>query len=73
MPGELYQIYANKTAINNKRATLADKTGFGDSPYWSSIENNSNLEYTVYFDHGDIGYEAKNWHCAVLAFLALEY
>ena len=38
MPGELYQIYANKTAINEKR-TAKKYSGFSDGGYWSSRED----------------------------------
>ena len=74
MPGELYQIYANKALINNKRATLADKTGFSDRNYWSSRENSSDSEHIVFLVYGSISYYSKHYDDpAVLAFLALEY
>ena len=50
MPGELYQIYANKTAINEKRKAIKG-SGFSDGGYWSSREDSqsqsmpSSLEY----------------------------
>ena len=71
--GELYQIYANKTAINEKRKTLVG-SGFSDvGHYWSSREYSSNLEYSVGLNFGVIsdGYD-KSFYCYVLAFLALE-
>ena len=75
VPGELYQIFVNKTAINEKRATLADKTGFiVNKDYWSSREDSSNSEYKVYLGNGSIsGYSKYYDDPAVLAFLALEY
>ena len=74
MPGELYQIYANKTAINNKRTILTNTgTGFYDDIYWSSREYSSDSEYFVLLDTGDIGYGNKNYYIYVLGFLALEY
>ena len=71
MPGELYQIYANKTAINEKRTAIKD-SGFRAYAYWSSRENSSNIEYSVYLDLGLIGSNTKNYDCYVLGFLALE-
>ena len=37
MPGELYQIYVNKTAINKKRTAIKG-SGFNNFYYWSSRE-----------------------------------
>ena len=73
MPGELYQIYANKTAINEKRTAIKG-SGFSESGYcWSSRENSSNLEYSVYLDGGYIVYGDKGLNVYyVLGFLALE-
>ena len=74
VPGELYQIYTNKTAINEKRTAIKG-SGFYDYRYWSSIEDSSYSEYFVYLGNGgiDIGsYEGKGTSCCVLAFLALE-
>ena len=72
MPGELYQIYANKTAINEKRTTLVG-SGFSESdPYWSSREKQSNSEYLVNLDSGYIGNGRKGDNYFVLGFLALE-
>ena len=74
MPGELYQIYANKTAINEKRIAIKG-SGFSESYlYWSSIEESSYLEYFVYLSNGDIDYHyyKNNDYCCVLGFLALE-
>ena len=69
--GELYQIYANKTAINEKRTAIKG-SGFHDDYYWSSRENSSNYEYSVYLNNGTIGYYDK-YNKSVLGFLALEY
>ena len=72
MPGELYQIYANKAAINEKR-TVIKGSGFYDYNYWSSRENSSNGEYLVNLDNGTIYYGYKgSSYCYVLGFLALE-
>ena len=78
MPGELSQIYLNKTVINNSRS---DKKGSGFNMvhafYWSSSETSSNYERIVIFDNDNnniVGAEkgASN-NSYVLAFLALEY
>ena len=71
MPGELYQIYANKTAINEKRTAIKG-SGFRDGSYWSSRENSSNYEYGVILSNGDIKYTSKSPNLTVLGFLALE-
>ena len=71
MPGELYQIYANKTAINEKRTAIKG-SGFRDDDYWSSREYSSSIECRVYLDNGYIGYYDKYNDCYVLGFLALE-
>ena len=84
MPGELYQIYTNKTAINEKRTTLVG-TGFNEEQgygYWSSREIDSNYEYYVLLNDGaivnDVGgnkriitNDKRNGRY-VLGFLALE-
>ena len=73
MPGELYQIYANKTAINEKRTAIKG-SGFSESIfYWSSIEYSSYGEYFVSLNNGRISGYSKNDNCYVLGFLALEY
>ena len=72
MPGELYQIYANKTAINEKRTAIKG-SGFNDGFYWSSREYSSNREYRVYLNSGNINYGYKDSNYSVLGFLALEY
>ena len=71
MPGELYQIYANKTAINEKRTAIKG-SGFYDDYYWSSREGSSNYEYCVDLNDGTIGYGFKDSDYYVLGFLALE-
>ena len=72
VPGELYQIYTNKTAINEKRTTLVG-TGFNvDYDYWSSREFSSNGECLVYLSNGIIYNFNKKNNSYVLAFLALE-
>ena len=72
MPGELYQIYANKTAINEKRTAIKG-SGFSESyNYWSSREYSSNNEYYVNLYNGSINYNGKGYGPYVLGFLALE-
>ena len=71
MPGELYQIYANKTAINEKRTAIKG-SGFYDNNYWSSREYSSDGEYYVYLDGGNFGISSKDYGSSVLGFLALE-
>ena len=72
MLGELYQMYANKTIINQKRIALVGE-GFSESYYyWSSREYSSFYEYYVYLDNGGIDYNSKNYDYYVLGFLALE-
>ena len=71
MPGELYQIYANKTAIDRKRTAIKG-SGFNDDYYWSSRERSSSIEYYVYLDNGSIDYGSKRNGNRVLSFLALE-
>ena len=76
MPSELYQIYANKTAINEKRTAIKG-SGFSESrSYWSSREYSSSNEYRVFLNNGYIGNFYKDnggYDIFVLGFLALEY
>ena len=83
MPGELYQIYANKTTINEKRTAIKgssfiDKIYYSDYSdsiyYWSSIEHDYYKERVISFDYGN---NCVNEKCgagieAVLAFLAVK-
>ena len=70
--GELYEIYANKTAINEKRTAIKG-SGFSESyEYWSSRERSSNGEYRVNLRSGYIGSNDKGYNYNVLGFLALE-
>ena len=72
MPGELYQIQANKTDINEKRTTIKG-SGFNmDNYYWSSREYTNSHEYYVYFGTRYIQGNTKNSNSCVLGFLALE-
>ena len=71
MTGELYQIYANKTAINEKRTAIKG-SGFGAYNYWSSREYSSYSGYNVYLNNGGISNNFKNNDIYVLGFLALE-
>ncbi|WQJ51455.1 MAG: hypothetical protein [phage Lak_Megaphage_RVC_AP4_GC26] len=73
MPGELYQIYANKTAINEKRTAIKGSGFLVSSHYWSSREYLSSHEYNFNLSSGYIdGYDKSGNYC-VLGFLALEY
>ena len=73
MPGELYQIYTNKAAINGKRTAIKG-SGFSESDfYWSIREYSSGSEYLVGLYNGYINcYGYKNSNTYVLGFLALE-
>ena len=83
MPGELYQIYANKTVINEKRKAIKD-SGFHDGGYWSSREESRDYEsgpksredssigeYSVDLNNGNISTSLKDNNFYVLAFLAV--
>ena len=80
MPGELYQIYANKTVINEKRTAIKGSGFNGDDLYWSSREQCDSEEfsfsrylvYLVKLYNGYIGGGGKNSNFLVLGFLALE-
>ena len=69
--GELYQIYANKTAINEKRTTIKG-SGFNNFYYWSSREDSRNREYSVFLINGDVSGDSRGGNYYVLGFLALE-
>lgn len=71
MPGELYKIYTNKTAINEKRTAIKG-SGFDTTNYWCSREGSSSIEYKVSLYNGLILDDYKNYRCRVLGFLALE-
>ena len=71
MPGELYQIYANKAAINEKRTAIKG-SGFNYTSYQSSREYSSNTEYYVFLSNGSIGNGLKSNYSFVLGFLTLE-
>ena len=73
MPGELYQIYANKAAINEKRTAIKGSGFIESGYYWSSRENSSDYEFRVYLGIGTINYYDKSYDHCVLGFLALEY
>lgn len=72
MPGELYQIYANKAAINEKRTAIKGSSFSESYYYWSSREYSSDSEYFVILSGGSIisYYKTSNYY--VLGFLALE-
>ena len=70
--GELYQLYENKTAINEKRTAIKG-SGFLVYGYWSSREYSSDYEYVVYLSNGNVGNSSKNKsRHYVLGFLAVE-
>ena len=71
MPGELYQIYANETAINEKRTAIKG-SGFFNYYYWSSRVYSWYHEYRINFKNGIIEYYGKDTSNIVLGFLALE-
>ena len=72
MPGELYKIYANRTAINKKRTAIKG-SGFSEIlSYWSSRETSSNGERSVLLNTGNFKYCGKGDYNFVLGFLALE-
>ena len=72
MPGELYQIYANKAAINGKRTTIKG-SGFSEINYYcSSREYSSNIVNNVFLNNGYVGKSNKDRSHFVLGFLALE-
>ena len=74
MPGELYQIYANRAAIEEKRTAIKG-SGFSNYNYWSSREYDSHYEYLVTINNGNIYADGKgnNYYAYfVLGFLALE-
>ena len=70
--GELYQIYANKAAIYEKRKDIKD-SGFYNDFHWSSREESSEREYCVSLSNGHISGGNKTYSFYyVLAFLAVE-
>ena len=71
MPGELYEIYANNAAINEKRTAIKG-SGFYGYYYWSSREKSSDGEYSVRLSNGGIYGYGKPSGYYVLGFLALE-
>ena len=71
MPGELYQIYANKKAIDEKITPLVGG-GFYNDGHWSSIEYSSKDECRVSLADGNLYQGAKALFSFVLGFLALE-
>ena len=72
MPGELHQISANKTAINEKRTAIKGSGFSENNGYWSSREVSSNFEYYVSLYNGGISDGVKPYNYFVLGFLALE-
>ena len=72
MPGELYQIYANKAAIYEKRTAIKG-SGFNGDYYWSSRVDLYDDEYYIYLNYGELNACVKNDNSTfVLGFLALE-
>ena len=75
MPGELYQIYANKTAIYEKRTVIKGSGLEESTSYWSSREDSSVDNYHVSLYNGWIDSYipyANAGYIYVLGFLALE-
>ena len=72
MPGELYQIYANKAAINEKRTAIKGSGFSEDKYYWSSREYSKLFECVVKLLSGFISDHEKYDDYYVLGFLALE-
>lgn len=72
MPDELYQIYANKTVIYEKRTAIKGSGFSSGNGYWSSREDSSESEYIVYLNNGSFDYGYKYTDRSVLGFLALE-
>ena len=72
MPGELYQIFANKTVIDEKRTKLGSSSFNQSLFYWSSREDSSNNEYYAFLGNGSIFTNDKRNSRCVLGFLALE-
>ena len=71
MPGELYQIHANKTIIDEKRTAIKG-SGFDNYGYWSSREDSSDYEYVFFLHNVGFGSGSKNNIYYVLGFLAVE-
>ena len=71
MPGELYQIYANKKAINKKRTALK-LSDLNTGGYWSSREGSSSIESDVRLINGSFSFNSKVNLNYVLGFLALQ-
>ena len=73
MPGELYELYANKTVINEKRTYIKGSGFIESTQYWSSRESSSSDEYAVYLGNGKVTSHYKNnFDVYVLGFLAVE-
>ena len=72
MPGELYQIYANKTAINGKRTTLVGNGfNFETVSYWNSRECSDLTEGITGNNYVSNIDKAEKCH-ATLAFLSVK-
>ena len=72
MPGELYQIFVNKTVIDEKRTKLGSSSFSQSLFYWCNREDSSNNEYYAFLGNGGIFTNDKRNSRCVLAFLALE-
>ena len=53
--GQLYELYSNKTAIN-EALTAINGTSFTNNDYWSSSESNNRSGWYVYFGSGKVDY-----------------
>lgn len=71
--GELYQIYVNKTAINEKHTDIKGNNFNDNGSYWTSRESSSDAECILKLRNGIWTSTDKFTTAQVLAFLALEY
>ena len=71
--GELYQFYANKAVINEKRTKLVNSGFINMCNCWSSKETRGGGSmYVVNIGNGGIGQQYNDWLLCVFGFLALE-
>ena len=71
--GELYQFYANKAVLNEKRTKLVNSGFINMCNCWSSKETRGGGSmYVVNIGNGGIGQQYNDWLLCVFGFLALE-